>query len=225
MSVRIEEFREWMSARLSANTTSNYLSGIRTIDNLLGGVDELLAAEGPQAALARLDALIDAGDVAYGSDRKSVLRKYAEFANDPDPAAVEAPAESGDGLDAQSYLFKFEREMQGAVRRQLQELEAGLEAIDGGQEKAVATGKIDILARDANGKLVVIELKAGPCPSSALEQILGYATDIEREHGEEVRAFLVASAFSERTRAAAKRVSGLELHAYSYALSFDKVVN
>ncbi len=225
MSVRAEEFREWMSARHPYNTVSNYLSNVRTLDGLLDGLDELLASVGPQAAMTRLDGLISAGNVTYGSDRKSALRKYAEFANDPEPGATAGAPDGESSTDAQSYLFRFEREMQGAVRRQLQELEAGLEAIDGGQEKAVATGKIDILARDSHGKLVVIELKAGPCPSSALEQVLGYATDVEREHGEDVRAFLVASSFSERTRAAARRVSGLELHAYSYALSFDKVVN
>ena len=31
--------------------------------------------------------------------------------------------------------------------------------------------------RDADGNFVVIELKAGPCPAGALEQVLGYSSD------------------------------------------------
>jgi len=40
-------------------------------------------------------------------------------------------------------------------------LEPGLEIIDGGKEPITEAGKIDITARDASGKLVVVELKAG----------------------------------------------------------------
>lgn len=70
-------------------------------------------------------------------------------------------------------------------------------------ERAVATGKIDITARDANGHFVVIELKAGPCPHGALEQVLAYSADLEDETGTPCRVVLVASQFSDRPRAAA----------------------
>jgi RecB family endonuclease NucS len=121
---------------------------------------------------------------------------------------------------AEGTIFKLEREMQAAVRKQLSMLESGLSEADGGQEVAVATGRIDILARDQDGKLVVIELKAGACPPGALEQTLGYAEALAEERGEPVRAYLVAAEFSDRIRAAAKRVSDLQLRTYEFSLRF-----
>lgn len=111
-------------------------------------------------------------------------------------------------------LFRYERELQHAVRRQLGLVEAGLVEADGGQERSVSTGKIDIVARDLAGNFVVIELKAGPCPHGALEQVLAYSTDLEAETGTPCRAILVASQFSERIRAAAKRARDVSLVTY-----------
>ena len=51
--------------------------------------------------------------------------------------------------------------MQKALRANIQQLELGLEIVDGGAERTVDAGRIDITAEDTNGRLVVIELKAG----------------------------------------------------------------
>lgn len=114
----------------------------------------------------------------------------------------------------QARIFSYESELKIAVRRQLALVEPGLVEADGGRERAVATGRIDITARDANGHYVVIELKAGPCPMGALEQVLAYSTDLETETGTPCRAVLVASEFSERLRAAAQRATGIALVTY-----------
>jgi RecB family endonuclease NucS len=111
-------------------------------------------------------------------------------------------------------IFSYERELKSALRRQLALVEPGLVEADGGRERAVATGRIDITARDRNGHFVVIELKAGPCPHGALEQVLAYSTDLEAETGTPCRAVLVASEFSERLRAAARRATGIALVTY-----------
>lgn len=97
-------------------------------------------------------------------------------------------------------------------------VEPGLVEADGGHERSVATGKIDIVARDLAGHFVVIELKAGPCPHSALEQVLAYSSDLEAETGTPCRAILVAAQFSERIRAAAKRARDVSLVTYELQL-------
>jgi RecB family endonuclease NucS len=111
-------------------------------------------------------------------------------------------------------IFSYEKELKSALRRQLGRVEPGLVEADGGRERAVATGKIDITARDKNGHFVVIELKAGPCPIGALEQVLAYSNDLEEETGTPCRAVLVASQFSDRLRAAASRARDVSLVTY-----------
>ena len=111
-------------------------------------------------------------------------------------------------------IFLYERELQVAIRRQLGLVEPGLVEADGGRERAVATGKIDIVARDSAGNFVVIELKAGPCPHGALEQLLAYSSDLEAETGTPCRSVLVASQFSDRIRAGAGRARDVWLVTY-----------
>jgi RecB family endonuclease NucS len=111
-------------------------------------------------------------------------------------------------------ILHYEKELKTLLRRQLDKVEPGLVAADDGREREVASVRIDITARDADGNFVVIELKAGPCPAGALEQVLGYSSDLEEETGTRCRAVLVASEFSLRQRSAAKRAR--ELHLVTY---------
>jgi RecB family endonuclease NucS len=113
-------------------------------------------------------------------------------------------------------IIHYEKELKAILRQRLDRVEKGLVAADGGRERAVATGKIDITARDVGGNYVVIELKVGPCPVGAMEQVLGYASDLEAETGTPCRAVIIASEFSERLRAAARRAH--ELYLVNYVL-------
>jgi RecB family endonuclease NucS len=51
-----------------------------------------------------------------------------------------------------------------ALRANIDQLEPGLTVIDGGNERKVASGFIDITARDRSGATVVIELKKAGHP-------------------------------------------------------------
>jgi endonuclease len=110
--------------------------------------------------------------------------------------------------------FHSERELNMLMRRKLNDVEPGLVAADNGRERAVATGKIDITALDIKGNYVVIELKLGPCPNGAIEQVLAYSSDLEQETGKPCRSIIVASEFSDRQRAAATRANDLYLVTY-----------
>lgn len=227
---RAEEFKEYFinkvgAKRSSYNTYNSYLS---RIDTVIAGLDEAIARDGIESVIRWSQTATDGPFLTYPSHARSVLKRYLQF-------VVEAEAHSGpeddqseealecEGDAAEGVVFKLEREMQAAVRKQLAALEPGLLEADNGFEVTVATGRIDIVARDKNGQLVVIELKAGSCPSGALEQTLGYAEALAEERGEPVRAYLIAADFPDRIRAAAKRVQALDLRTYEFSLRFDSL--
>ncbi|MCY3656287.1 MAG: endonuclease NucS [Chloroflexi bacterium] len=70
-------------------------------------------------------------------------------------------ASAQDDETAADLKFGLERDLQHALRSNIEQLESGLKIVDGGKERVVEAGKIDVTARDADGRLVVIELKAG----------------------------------------------------------------
>lgn len=119
-------------------------------------------------------------------------------------------------------LFGLERDMQRVLRQSINELEEGLVIIDEGAERSVQAGFIDITAKDKNGAIVVIELKAGKARKDAVGQILSYMGDIsEEEPDTEVRGILVASDFDVKVTSASKVISTLELKKYSISFNFE----
>ncbi len=224
MAYRREAFRDWFAASgRAANTVSTHISILNSVDAAFD-LDAKLSELGTDAFLAWVKVENTGPFEKYPSNSRSACNRYVEFLLN----AVNADhnlAENEDLEFAQPLQFNLEREMQQAVRKQLEELEPGLTVVDGGNERSVATGKIDIVARDANGCLTVIELKAGLCPSSALEQVLGYADALAEEENEPVRAFLIAGEFSDRTRAAARRTVELSLRTYEFSMKFSLLEN
>ena len=117
--------------------------------------------------------------------------------------------------------FPIETELQRALRDNIAQLDAGLRIIDGGVERTVESGRIDITAEDDQGNLVVIELKAGTAAPDAVAQILGYMGAIENPDGRPIRGILVANDFHPRVVHAAKAVPTISLKAYSFQFSFE----
>lgn len=115
--------------------------------------------------------------------------------------------------------FSLERDMQAALRHNIENLDSDLKIIDDGAERSVDSGFIDITCEDKNS-IVVVELKAGKADSRAIGQILGYMGDLHEEEGKPVRGILVAHDFDKRTRAAARIVPTLELKKYSIEFKF-----
>ena len=117
----------------------------------------------------------------------------------------------------------LERDMQAALRQHIEQLEAGLVIIDGGAERYVESGRIDITARDRDGVIVVIELKAGPAGQRAVAQILSYMGDVaEEEPGTSIRGILVAAAFDKKAIAAARMAPSLLLRSYAVRFLFSE---
>ncbi len=161
------------------------------------------------------------------SDIRSGLNHYRRFClSEGETPNYEAPDNNNDsGADTDSSTtFGLERDMQDAMRETITQLESGLEIIDGGVERKVASGFIDILAKDNKGNFVIIELKAGKASDSVIAQTLGYMVDIADAEGLEinqVRGIIVAKSFNKRIETAARAVPTLTLKAYTYSFDFN----
>jgi Endonuclease NucS len=124
---------------------------------------------------------------------------------------------------AADLKFGLERDMQEALRRNVHQLDPLLRVVDEGRERRVEAGFIDILAEDDRGALVVIELKSGEAPESAVTQVLSYIGSLQAEdEPRPVRGILIARNFPTRVRLAA-RAAGIQLVEYGFSFTFTVV--
>ena len=129
---------------------------------------------------------------------------------------------ASDPADDRGQLVGLERDLQAALRRAIDQLESGLEIVDNGAERSVASGFIDITARDVQDAIVVIELKSGTARQGAVAQVLSYMGDIaDEESGRAVRGILVAADFDKKARSAARMVPYLTLRSYRVSFEFE----
>jgi RecB family endonuclease NucS len=126
--------------------------------------------------------------------------------------------------EAKEATISQERDLQAALRTNIEQLEIGLVINDGGKEKVGASGgRSDILAVDAKGQTVVIELKVGTADRDAIGQILQYMGDLQEKTGAPIRGIIIAHDFTGRAIAASKPVPSIELRKYKFNFSFQKV--
>lgn len=137
--------------------------------------------------------------------------------------ATKAASEILDTKEAREAQVSLERDLQAALRDNIEQLESGLTIIDGGKEKISASGRTDILAADIDKKSVVIELKVGTADRDAVSQILSYMGDLQQETGESPRGIIIARDFTPRAVAASKPVPSIELRKYGFNFTFKEV--
>lgn len=86
-------------------------------------------------------------------------------------------------------------------------------------------GEIDILCRDSNNTLVVIELKREKAPDEVVTQTDRYINWV-RSHlaqpGESVKGLIITRTFDKRLTYALLRKRGIRLWTYDWRLKFDK---
>lgn len=88
---------------------------------------------------------------------------------------------------------------------------------------SIDVGRVDILAEDAAGCRVVIELKVGTAKDSAVGQIARYIGWYGRQDGQGPRGMLIASEFPEAVRYAAEAIPDLSLVEYKVQFAFNAV--
>lgn len=87
-------------------------------------------------------------------------------------------------------LVGSEAEMQRALASNPDVIEAGLSLVH--IELPTDVGGIDLLARDAGGRLVVVELKRGKAGHEAVHQLWRYVQSVRAVAGEDARGVLAA---------------------------------
>lgn len=126
-------------------------------------------------------------------------------------------------LEAEEITFGLERDLQQALRANISQLEEGLVIIDDGSEKTTEAGRIDITAKDAEGTIVVIELKAGKAAPDVITQILSYMGTVSNDMSTQVRGILVAGDFHRKVVLAARALPNVTLKRYGFQFTFSDV--
>jgi len=138
-------------------------------------------------------------------------------------AEIEADIQEDELIEAHEVTFGLERDMQAALRANIEQLESGLQITDGGKEQVTEAGRIDITASDDKGQIVVIELKAGDAPQTVITQILAYMTAVAEKDNKPVRGILVAGDFDKRIVLAARAIPNISLKKYSFQFTFESI--
>lgn len=225
-------FKRHLEARgdLKPRSVDTYLADANRVDGNYGDLDEhyekdqlaglleVLTQEARQGSSSKMH--IDGDARRALASYKTAVNRYREWRHATDGAELGGIDEPREGEDRR--LLGLERDMQSAVRAAIEQLEPGLLVVDGGAERSVASGFIDITARDGNDATVVIELKTGTARRDAVGQILSYMGDVAAEEpNRTIRGILVAGDFDSKARAAAHMVPSLSLRRYSVAFQFE----
>jgi endonuclease len=236
-----EGFRVWLKSNYTANSAATHYSQAKKVQESYGDLDDIFDSGLIESIAAELNyssqdakqgkpnpSKIPAGNNLYANlaSYKSSLRCYSKYReNEPEfnsDAAIEiAGLAIKEKLDGKQ--FELERHLQSELRKEIGQLEPGLEIIDQGLERSVESGFIDILARDGSGALVVIELKAGMAKREAVGQIAGYMGDlIGEEPGTPVRGILVAAEFDKSCLSGVRAIPTLKLKRYRFSFTFEE---
>ena len=131
---------------------------------------------------------------------------------------------------AEETSLSLERDLERSLVNNLDQLEPGLklystEGVVGQQLETGVVGRLDLLAVDANGDFVVIELKAGRADDKVCGQILRYMGWVKREIAGErrVRGIVVASDFSEALKYAVQAMPDVRLKRYEVRFTFADI--
>lgn len=159
------------------------------------------------------------------------------MSNDDVPTLVEPVSEEIDDEELEQQreftggeAFAFEKDLQNYLVKNLESIEPGLKLYnqDGitGVEFPVGGRRIDILAVDNQGDLVVIELKVSKGHDRVIGQILRYMGWIKvnlAEDEQKVRGIIIAKDISNDLRLACSITQDITLKEYSISFSLDKV--
>ncbi len=223
----------------AVNTINTRLATVRRVEKHFGDLDTCFVAD--QFSSIQAELTYSASDERRGAENPSRiqfdgdlrsglascrthLNKYGEY------LGLRASHGSEDPVDRSGVTpplladqtFGLERDLQRALRSNIEQLEPGLRITDGSKEHRVEAGFIDILARDENQSHVVIELKSVPAKRDALAQLMAYMGDLleSTDTGTEIRGILIAPSFDAKTVSAARVVPSIKLVEYSFTFSF-----
>lgn len=115
--------------------------------------------------------------------------------------------------DKQISIYGSEKDLSNLLLQDLNLIEPGLTPLK--QESSSSKGRMDILAEDANERLVVIELKRRKAEFSAVTQLKRYVEEMEKRKNKKVRGILCAPGISKNALGMLEKM-GLEFSNLSY---------
>ena len=142
-----------------------------------------------------------------------VLHGPNEWAPSPGDDEITTPAE------LEETSVSLERDIEDHLVHHIAQIEKGLKFT--GRQVKTDVGRIDLLAQDAKGTRVVIELKVGEAKDSAIGQIARYMGWYAKVDGKAARGILIAQSFPDGTKYAGSAIPGLRLIAYKVHFSFE----
>jgi hypothetical protein len=183
------------------------------------------AAENPDEQRARIIGLLRDGQL----DREGIAA--AVGVSPSVVSAVEAHVrmatylghDSDELADASEATFGLRRDLEAALRADIQQLETGLRIVDDGRGQVTAAGRIDITAQDADGDTVVVELQAGRAAPAALTQLLAHMGAVAGQDQAAVRGLLIAADFHPHIVFATRAIRNVQLRRYRYPFTFEAV--
>ncbi len=110
------------------------------------------------------------------------------------------------GLEDTAVLEREGRELElhALLERSPELIEAGLEILE--RERSTDVGPVDFLAKDAQGRIVLVEVKRVKAVVAAVEQVVRYREHIEKDAAYAgARALVVAPEFAPQARKLAER--------------------
>ncbi|MCY4506783.1 MAG: endonuclease NucS [Acidobacteria bacterium] len=235
-------YRSWLEQQgLAAGTIQAQMHRAGRVEECYGDLDEHYDRDQLRRVIAELkystaderSNKTNPSQIPFNGDTRKNLasyrhavEKYCKFRREASDEDTDDPMirdkNASESTDDRGQLVGLERDLQAALRRAIEQLEPDLEIIDDGAERSVASGFIDITARDARGAIVVVELKTGVARQGAVAQVLSYMGDIaEEEPDETVRGLLVAGDFDKKARSAARMLPKHVLSLRSYRVRFE----
>lgn len=173
---------------------------------------------------------------AYGNTRagESKCRRYLRLRDQHQRLqAGEAPPEDVEGADEDDaegeQAFALEADLRDFLANNLSVIEPGLtlyeEGRRGGVEFPIENGYIDILAKDRDGRFVVIELKLSRGRNRTIGQLLYYMGWVDKHigGGAPCRGMIIAREITDDLLIATRRVSAVSLYQYHVSMSIEPV--
>jgi endonuclease len=159
-----------------------------------------------------------------------------DAASDPTPIRLGTAPEEGVGRlpsspeSEEGSEFAYEHDLRDFLAQNLQLIEPGLRLYNDegvrGIEFPVGGRYIDILAVDANGAYVVIELKVSRGYDRVIGQLLRYIAWIEAHHaepGQLVRGVIVGKDISDDLKLACSKIADVKLFEYTLSVTLRAV--
>ena len=242
--MRESAFRSWLSSRYSQNSANSRFSCAKRVEEKYGDLDDWYERNAIDELLGKLHytqadfkaskpnpTLLNINGNPYNvlNNFKTGVRSYQKFLDEGGELELETEvaiekASASIAEKKEGKQFELERHLQESLRAEIQQLELGLAVVDGGSELTVPSGDIDILAQDADGALVVIELKRGVAKREAIGQITGYMGDlIAEDNSIIVRGILVAGDLDKSCKSAVRAIPKLILKRYRYSFAFEDI--